>query len=695
MKKVAKTRFYGKGDLNNLPNKKKRYLRCAVILYFLFSQTCLVPYAVAADLRQREANNIVVKSGTTSMSKSSQGIDVVNIANPNSGNSVNTFSSFDVGTNNGVILNNSKTQSTSKIGGTVEANKNLQNQANLITVDVQSKAISKINGQVEVVGQRADVIIANENGLSINGAGFINTNGVSAVAGKVNDRKARIEGTGRVEILDNGVAVDGDYFNVVARSIKTAGSVKHSEDGKALKNVNYIAGNNEVDLSNGRAPKITGKANVSSQLDGGIAIEGTALGSIHGDDVQFISTENGMGVKHKGMITSAEQILLMADGDVETDTLVGRNIKIQAPSHTYKNTNKIAGTDVSIKSKNVENVGDIYSRKLDIQAEDSVKNYGIMGAETDLTITAKTITNEGKRSAGSGITGIVGDTISSNGYVGYGDTAFKTWKTGLSYKTYSYEYNAEADDFTPAKMIANNIVLKANTVNNMGVIYGDSNVDIKGSLNNITLTTNKTIADLLNGMKLTGPLTSNEYLGSWNTNGTTYFNSGTSMLTVLKDLANSNWKDHQREAIYNAIKDAANKDPNLKQALEMLLGKDYAGKRFIPSVSSWNQDAKLAFVPADKKSGVYSNKTLKIAGDKVVSGIDVDVSKNLAYLVGKYTTTSTRESVGALLENESVGVLPEPVLPQPDKPEPETIFLQSRSMASLRVDWRLLRLITT
>lgn len=635
---VAKTRFYSK-DVENLSSKKKRYLRYAASLYFVFSQTCLVSYAIAADLRQREANNIVVKSGTTSMSKSANGTDVVNIANPNSGNSVNTFSSFDVGTNNGVILNNSQTKTTSKIdGGTVEANKNLRNQAKLITVDVQSKAISKINGQVEVVGQRADVIIANENGLSMNGAGFINTNGVSAVAGKVNDRKARIEGVGKVEILDKGVAVDGDYFNVVARSVKTAGSVKHSKNGKALKNVNYIVGNNEVDLSNGKAPKITGKTNVSSKIDG-VAIEGTSLGSVHGENVQFISTEEGMGVKHKGMITSTEQILLMANGDIETDTLISKNIKVETPTHTYKNTNKVAATNVSIKSKNVENIGDIYSKKLDIEAKDSVKNFGIMGAETDLTITAKTITNEGKRTAGSGITGIVGDTISSNGYVGYGDTAFKTWTTGLSYTTYSYEYNAEADDFTPAKMIANNIVLKADTINNKGVIYGDSNVDIKGSLNNLTLTTNKSIADLLNGMKLTGPLTSKEYLGAWNTNGTTYFNSGTSMLTVLKDLANSNWKDHQKEAIYNAIKDAANKDPNLKQALEMLLGKDYAGKRFIPSVDSWNQDAKLAFVPADKKSGIYSNKTLNISGDKIVSGIDVDVSKNLAYLVGKYTTT--------------------------------------------------------
>lgn len=523
MANVAKTHFYGKG-VKNLSNKKGKYLRYAVALYFLFSQTCLVPYAMAADLRQREANRIVVKSGTTTMSKSSEGIDVVNIADPNNGNSVNRFSSFDVGTDNGVILNNSKTQSTSKIGGTVEANRNLQNQANLITVDVQSKAISKINGQVEIVGQRADLIIANENGLSMNGAGFINTNGVSAVAGKINDRRARVEGAGKVEILDKGVTVDGDYFNVIARSVKTAGSVKHSQDGKTLKNVNYIAGNNEVDLSNGRAPNITGKTNVASKIDG-LAIEGTSLGSVHGENVQFISTEEGMGVKHKGMITSTEQILLMAKGDIETDTLISKNIKVEAPSHTYKNTNKVAGQNVLIKSKDVENIGDIYSGKLDIEAENSVKNFGILGAETDLTITAKTISNEGKRTAGAGIKGIVGDTISSNGYVGYGDTAFKTWTTGLSYKTYSYEYDAEADDFTPAKMIANNIVLKADTINNSGVIYGDSDVNIKGSFNNLTLTTNKSVTDLLNGMILTGPLTSKEYLGSWNTNGTTYFNS--------------------------------------------------------------------------------------------------------------------------------------------------------------------------
>ena len=623
------------------------------LAHIFILHTCFIQFLAAADLRMRSGNNIVPRN--VNLKKSANGTDVVDILNPQNGNSINKFDRFDVGDKNSIILNNSMQDGTSTTGGLVSRNPNLTTNANLITIEILSGTASKINGTVEVFGKSADLLFANENGFSFNGANFLNTNGLNVVAGKIDNDIASVTGNGKVDILDRGIAIDGNYFNIIARSINLAGNISHSKEGKTLNNINLIAGLNDVNLKDKANPQIKNTKSTASKNSNKLAINGSSLGSMHGNNIKFISTEEGMGVKHKGMITSAEQILLMANGDIETDTLISENVKIKAPTHTYKNSNKVAGTNVSIKAKNVENAGDIYSGDLDIEAVDFVKNFGMIGAEKNLTITAKTITNEGKRTAGSGIVGNVGNTVNSNGYVGYGDTAFKTWTTGLSYKTYGYDYDAKTDDFTSATMIANNVVLKADTVNNKGIIYGDTDVNIKGSLNNITLTTNKPVTELLNSMKLTGPLTSKEYLGAWNTNGTTYFNSGTSMLTVLKDLANSNWKDHQREAIWNAVKDAANKDPNLKQALEILIGKDYAGKRFIPNVSSWNQNAKLVFVPADKKSGIYSNKTLNIAGDKIISGVDVDVSKNLTYLVGKYTTKE---------------VVPEPVpVPESSKPE--------------------------
>ena len=56
-------------------------------------------------------------------------------------------------------------------------------EASTILNQVNSNKASMLNGFVEVAGQKADVIIANPNGLQINGAGFINAANVHLVSG--------------------------------------------------------------------------------------------------------------------------------------------------------------------------------------------------------------------------------------------------------------------------------------------------------------------------------------------------------------------------------------------------------------------------------------------------------------------------------------------------------------------------------
>ena len=87
--------------------------------------------AVARDLRTREANNIVIQNENgLNKGLSENGTDVINIVNPNSnGLSHNKYNEFNVGENNGVILNNSKVDGNSVLGGKVTANTNLTNNA--------------------------------------------------------------------------------------------------------------------------------------------------------------------------------------------------------------------------------------------------------------------------------------------------------------------------------------------------------------------------------------------------------------------------------------------------------------------------------------------------------------------------------------------------------------------------------------
>ena len=617
----------------------------SAIVNALFSVSMLLtPYAQAADNRVRSNNNIQLKTGT--LSKSSNGTDVVDIENPNSGTSVNEFTSFDVGTNNAVILNNSKTDGQSVTGGTVSKNNKLTSTASSIVVDVQSKTLSNVNGNVEVFGSKADVLISNENGINVNGGKFINTNGVTLTTGKVKNKEITVNGKGKVTVGENGVGVDGDYFNIVSKTMEVNGDISHTDKTKRIYSINAIAGENVVDITNNHIPTVKTK---SSSAGNGVAISGSALGAMNGNNIRIISTEAGVGVKHKGKINSVESLLVDAAGDIEINDATGKNIDVKGSS--YRNTGKTVSTNkVTVNTTNtIDNDGELYAKDIDLTSN-TVTNTGDIGAENDIKIVADTFTNKKVRTNDNGVVGSEGETVSSGGYVNYGDTAWKTWQSGLNYTSYEYNYDLTEDDFTAARVVGKNVDINTKTTNNSGIIYADDKLTIKGNVNNITLTINKTAQDVLSNMKLTGPITTSEYLGAWNTNGSSYFDKGTSILTVLKTVADSGWKNHQKEVIFNAIKDAANKDSNLKQALELLLGKNYASMQFIPHSSKWNTDAKLVFVPTKNKAGIYSKGSLSLETSKLVSGINTDITNNIALITGTYTTKSIDQGTSQLPE---------------------------------------------
>ena len=110
-----------------------------------------------------------------------------NIVAPDSnGLSTNSVTDFDVNTD-GTILNNSAADGTATLGSTaVTANSNITagSEASLILFQVTSTSnTSDLNGQIEVFGSEAGLIIANPNGIECNGCGFINTNRVDLVTG--------------------------------------------------------------------------------------------------------------------------------------------------------------------------------------------------------------------------------------------------------------------------------------------------------------------------------------------------------------------------------------------------------------------------------------------------------------------------------------------------------------------------------
>ena len=113
----------------------------------------------------------------TKLDTSANGTPIINISTPNNrGVSINEFLEYNVG-HEGQVLNNADNMGRSHIAGMINANPNLgPNQAaNLIILQVNGANRSQIEGYIEALSRnRVDVVLSNENGIYLNGAGTIN-----------------------------------------------------------------------------------------------------------------------------------------------------------------------------------------------------------------------------------------------------------------------------------------------------------------------------------------------------------------------------------------------------------------------------------------------------------------------------------------------------------------------------------------
>lgn len=155
---------------------------------------------VLSTIPLASAQQIIVDPSApgTSFLQTSNGTPQINIATPQSGVSVNQFSTFNVD-QNGLVLNNSTTGGISVIGQNVTANTNLMvsGPANTIVNEVTSAAPSTLTGITEVFGQRAAVIIANPNGISCNGCAFLNSSSSILTTGTPVVSGARVDLQGK------------------------------------------------------------------------------------------------------------------------------------------------------------------------------------------------------------------------------------------------------------------------------------------------------------------------------------------------------------------------------------------------------------------------------------------------------------------------------------------------------------------
>ena len=154
------------------------------------------------------------------------GVPIVNIVAPNAGGlSHNQFLDYNVD-RQGVVLNNGLQAGQSQLAGHLAANPQFQGQAaSVILNEVISRNASALNGAQEIFGRAADYVLANPNGISVNGASFINTPNANLVVGRpelsdgklqaLNTRDAR----GQLTVQGTGLKNSGGSINLIAPRI--------------------------------------------------------------------------------------------------------------------------------------------------------------------------------------------------------------------------------------------------------------------------------------------------------------------------------------------------------------------------------------------------------------------------------------------------------------------------------------------
>lgn len=280
------------------------------------------------------------------------GVPLVNIQTPSAaGVSRNTYEQFDVATQ-GAILNNSRGNAQTQLGGWVQGNPWLAaGTARVILNEVISANPSQLLGYIEVAGNPAQVVIANPAGVTCNGCGFINasrgtlTTGTPVLNGgnldgyRVEGGKIRIEGSG----MD---ASQTGYTDLIARAVEI-------NAGLWAQTLNVTTGTNLVSADISQATPIPGSGAAPA-----FAIDVAQLGGMYAGKITLVGTEAGVGVRNAGQIGAGiGDLAVTVDGQlINTGLINGGNTRLAATTLDNLGTGRIYGDHLAISATTLNNI---------------------------------------------------------------------------------------------------------------------------------------------------------------------------------------------------------------------------------------------------------------------------------------------------------------------------------------------------
>ena len=317
--------------------------------------------------------------------ETANGIPLVNITAPSSGGvSRNEYETFNV-PDKGAILNNSYTLSKTELAGYVQGNNNMaERPAKIIVNEVTGAGPTSMDGFLEVAGNRADVVIANPNGITVNGGGFINTGKAFLTTGKPvydgEDHLQRFDITGG-DILIEGKGLGGketESLAILSRAVKI-------NAGIWAKDLHITTGANTVDAKTLETSAIEGKGGRPA-----FALDTAAIGGMYAGRITLVGTEKGLGVNNSGTWSAEDNLTLDWNGDLKNSgTIYSKGNADLRASHLENDKTIAAERNLSAAAKeNIRNQGKLLAgENMDIYAGKTLDNAGhAMESRNNLSI---------------------------------------------------------------------------------------------------------------------------------------------------------------------------------------------------------------------------------------------------------------------------------------------------------------------
>ena len=411
--------------MGNLGKNRKKFLALAIALSLQMQAVMPCYAAVTAEAGGANVNG-----------------NIINIVKPDSnGLSHNKFTDFNVA-GNGIVFNNhtGSAQYNSHLAGALNANANLQgNAAKLILTEVTGTGKTNLNGMMEIAGTKADLVIANPNGIVGKGFGFINVGRATLTTGMPDwGADGKLNGfsvaKGTIDIQNAGLTEDQrtdyrpDKLDIMARAIKI------NDELWANEAINVVAGSNEV--KNNTDGLLEVQKTTATAEKPQVALDVAALGGMYAGRIMLVGTEKGLGMNIGGNLKAQENLSITNDGRIVFTKNAGSSNTADGLSNKDYTSLTSDGNVMVSSTEDIENSSVITAQKdmtltvggkltnsgtleagAAYTAEEEEENPKFLQDAAALRITADEITNSGNINASKILDVTSTKAINNNGYM--------------------------------------------------------------------------------------------------------------------------------------------------------------------------------------------------------------------------------------------------------------------------------------